>query len=120
MRKKVLLVEDDKTISSLLSDALDKYEVQTAIDGIYGLKICKLQQPDLVIVDLSLPRMPGEELVENIRKDEKLKSIPIIVISGTFSRKYTGEKLDTIAADAVFSKPLDLEQFTRVVDTLIK
>lgn len=119
MKKQIVLVEDDKLISTMLVETLDKYQVQTAIDGIYGLKICRMQRPDLVIVDLNLPRMPGAELIGKIREDEKLRDIPVIVISGTFSRRYAGEKADNVDADAVFSKPLDIEKFVRAVDSLL-
>jgi DNA-binding response OmpR family regulator len=119
MQKQIVLVEDDKTVSAVIAEALEKYQVQTAIDGIYGLKICRMQRPDLMIIDLILPRMSGNELIEKIREDDQLKAVPIIVISGAFSARYAGEKVDRIDADAVFSKPQDIEKFIQVVDSLL-
>ena len=119
MKKQIVLVEDDKVISSVLVETLDKYQVQTAIDGNYGLKICRMQKPDLVVVDLNLPRMPGRELIGKIREEEKLKDVPVIVISGTFSEQHAGEKVEGIDAQAVFSKPLDIGKFIRTVDSIL-
>ncbi|OGS33928.1 MAG: hypothetical protein A2293_02500 [Elusimicrobia bacterium RIFOXYB2_FULL_49_7] len=120
MKKRILVVEDEKIVVSVIADLLRNYEIIHAIDGIYALKICKMQRPDLVIVDLSLPRMSGDEFMRNMREDEKLQGVPIILISGTFSDKHNGEKLKEYPeSDAVFSKPIDFDTFVKTIDSLV-
>jgi len=119
MRKKILLVEDEKIFCNLVIDILDDYDVFIALDGIYGLKIGKLQKPDLIILDLSLPRMDGEEMLRRFREDDALKAIPVVLISGTFTSAHTGERIEEYPAEAVFSKPLDIDKFREKIRSLL-
>ncbi|MFH0919986.1 MAG: response regulator [Fibrobacterota bacterium] len=119
MRKKILLVEDEKIFCNLIIDILEEYDVFIALDGIYGLKIGKLQKPDLIIIDLNLPRMDGEEMLRKVREDEMLRAIPVVLISGTFTTVHTGERVPEYTAEAVFSKPLDIDRFREKVRSLV-
>lgn len=119
MRRKILLVEDEKIFCNLIIDILDDYDVFIALDGIYGLKIGRLQKPDLIIIDLNLPRMDGEEMLRKVREDEVLRAIPVVLISGTFTTAHTGEKVDAYPAEAVFSKPLDIDRFRDKIRSLL-
>jgi len=119
MPKKILIVEDDKHFSGYLTELLSEYEIQTAVDGIYGLKIGKIQKPDLIIIDLGLPRMSGEEMMERLREDEVLKEVPIVLVSGGFLKKYEGEVVQDYAANAVFSKPFDVGLFKDKISSLL-
>lgn len=118
MKKRILLVEDEKIFSNFVTELMADYEVVTAVDGIYGLKIGRLQKPDLIIIDLNLPRMNGEELIGRLKDDPELCRIPVVVISGTFARRYEGERSETLRADAVFSKPFELARFREVIQKL--
>jgi DNA-binding response OmpR family regulator len=82
-KKKVLVIEDDVFLSQLLSNRLQKLgvEVLRAADGEEGLKSIKEGQPNLVLLDLILPRMSGFEVLESIRTDPMSQNIPIIIIS---------------------------------------
>lgn len=79
----VLIVNDDpdqlKLISSLLSKA--GYSVLTAVDGLDGLSLAQNERPDLVISDVSMPRMNGMEFCRKLRSDTELKSVPILLVS---------------------------------------
>jgi DNA-binding response OmpR family regulator len=119
MKKKILIVEDDKHFSGYLTDLLSEYDIQTAVDGIYGLKIGKIQKPDIVIIDLGLPRMSGEEMMERLREDEVLKEVPVVLVSGSFLKKYEGEVVRDYPANAVFTKPFDPAVFKEKISSLI-
>lgn len=81
--KKVLLVEDDAFLSSLLKTRLtrENVEVQHAKDGQEALDALKSYKPDLILLDLILPKKSGFEVMEGIRQDPQLSSAPIIIIS---------------------------------------
>ena len=85
MAKKVLLVEDEEIMIDLLQKKLNRegYEVTVARDGLEGLEKMKEIEPDLVLLDIIMPRMGGFEVMEEMAKEEKLKDIPIIVISNS-------------------------------------
>ena len=83
--RKILLVEDEPFLSSLLKNRLEKegFEMQLARDGDEALSSIKSNKPDLVLLDLILPKKSGFELMDEIRKDPKTqaKDLPIIIIS---------------------------------------
>jgi CheY-like chemotaxis protein len=87
MAKKILLVEDEDIMIDLLQRKLSKegYEVSVARDGEEGLKKMREMdpKPDLILLDIIMPKMGGFEVMEEMAKDEKLKNIPVIVISNS-------------------------------------
>ncbi len=85
MVKKILLIEDEEIMINLLQNKLIKegYEVSIARDGEEGLKTMREVIPDLILLDIIMPRMGGFEVMEEMQKDKELKKIPIIVISNS-------------------------------------
>jgi DNA-binding response OmpR family regulator len=83
--KKIFIVEDDRFLSSLLVRKLSttKMDVQNFENGEDAVDALKKTIPDLVILDLLLPRMNGFEVLEFIRKDERLKNVPVMVVTNT-------------------------------------
>jgi DNA-binding response OmpR family regulator len=82
MPVKILYVEDEKDLAELVKTYLEsnKFEVDIAYDGLEGLKKAK-ENPDLIILDLMLPKMSGQEVLERLRYDPKTKNIPVIVLT---------------------------------------
>lgn len=85
MTKKILLVEDEEIMAELLEKKLSKegYQVILAKDGEEGLKLIKKEKPDLILLDIIMPKKGGFEVMEELQKDEKLNKIPVIVISNS-------------------------------------
>lgn len=85
MAKKILLVEDEEIIVDLLEKKLkqEDYEVRVARDGEEGLKAVREEKPDLVLLDIIMPKLGGFEVMEEMQKNEELKQIPVIVISNS-------------------------------------
>jgi two-component system, OmpR family, alkaline phosphatase synthesis response regulator PhoP len=85
MPKKVLIVEDEKILYNLLKDKLEEvgYQVVIAVDGVEGLEKIKTEKPDLILLDIIMPRKNGLELLEDVQKDKGLKEIPVIIISNS-------------------------------------
>jgi CheY-like chemotaxis protein len=87
MAKKILLIEDEEIMIDILQRKLTKegYEVFVARDGEEGLKKMREMdpKPDLILLDIIMPKMGGFEVMEEMAKDESLKKIPVIVISNS-------------------------------------
>lgn len=85
MAKKILIVEDEKILAGLLEKRLsqDGYNVFTTKDGVEGLEVMRKNSFDLILLDIIMPRMGGFEMMEEKLKDERIKDIPIIIISNS-------------------------------------
>jgi len=83
--KKILLVEDEDIMLNLLQRKLTQegYDVFVARDGEEGLKIMREIMPDIVLLDIIMPKKGGIEVMEEMQKEPKLKTLPVIIISNS-------------------------------------
>ena len=83
--KKILLIEDEEIIVDLLRRKLEDvgYKVEVAMDGVEGLEKMKKNLPDVVLLDVVMPKMGGFEVVEAMRSDKDLRGLPVIIISNS-------------------------------------
>ena len=99
-KKTVLIVEDDSMISSMYKTKLDAsgFSVLTADNGADGLETAKGEKPDLILLDVILPQLDGFSVLEELKKDEKTKNIPVIVLTnlGTEEDFDKGKKLGAV------------------------
>ena len=81
--KKILFIEDEEALQKTMNDILKsaKYEVFSAMDGDSGIAIAKNKNPDLILVDLILPKKNGFEVLQELKKDPVTKDIPVIVLT---------------------------------------
>lgn len=121
-KKRVLIVEDEDSASKFLSLRLKKlgFEVSAAADGMTGLQEVMASPPDLVILDLMLPKLPGEEICKAIREsfDEQVAKIPVIMLTGKDSMvdKILGK---VIGADAYLTKPYEFDDLLTEIRRII-
>jgi CheY-like chemotaxis protein len=121
----VLLVEDDPGDVLLVRESFQDHKVGNTLtvvsDGVEAMALLRREgrytdaaRPDLVILDLNLPRMNGTEVLAEIKSDQGLKSIPVVVLT-------TSEAADDVArsyqlhANAYITKPVDFERFRQIV-----
>jgi len=83
--KKILIIEDEEILLDLIQKKLlqEGYQVDIAKDGEEGLEKIREEKPDLILLDIVMPKMGGFEVMEEIKKDKELKGIPIIIISNS-------------------------------------
>ena len=83
MKKKVLIIEDDKFLTKEYSNVLrlEGFDVLLAFDGEEGLKKIREEKPDLILLDLMLPKKEGFRVLEEYKNDPKLRDIPTIIIT---------------------------------------
>jgi DNA-binding response OmpR family regulator len=87
--KKILLIEDEEVFVEMFGNKLesDGFEVKRARNGAWGLKEAMAKKFDLIITDMVMPAMNGEEIVEKLKMEEKTKDIPIIMLSASISEE---------------------------------
>jgi DNA-binding response OmpR family regulator len=80
---KVAIIEDDQAISQMyrIKFEAEGYEVETAINGKLGLKLCEELNPDIVLLDLMMPEMNGDEMLQQMRKTDWGKKMPVIILT---------------------------------------
>ena len=85
MAKKILIIEDEELLYNLLQRKLTEegYEASVAKDGVEGMRMIKEMKPDLILLDIVMPNKNGFEVMDEMQADERLKHIPIIVISNS-------------------------------------
>ncbi|MCK5044478.1 response regulator [Candidatus Parcubacteria bacterium] len=80
--KTILFIEDEAALQKTFKEALQNdYKIVSALDGEIGSKLAKTKHPDLILLDLILPRMNGFEVLEKLKKDKETKDIPIVVLT---------------------------------------
>ncbi len=81
--KKILFIEDESTLQKSLGDFLEKegYKMISALDGETGLQLARKKKPDVILLDLVLPRLHGFEVLKQLKTDAATKEIPVIVLT---------------------------------------
>lgn len=83
MPKVILFIEDESALQKTFGDILrqEGYEMISALDGEIGLRLAKDKKPDLILLDLILPKVNGFEVLKKIKEDKETKDIPVIVLT---------------------------------------
>lgn len=124
----ILLVEDSPGDVRLTREALSEAKVRNNMfvvgDGIEALaclrregKYADATRPDLILLDLNLPRMNGFEVLEAIKSDDNLKLIPVVILTTSQAEQDIVKGYD-LHANAYVTKPVDLEQFIHVIKSI--
>lgn|SRR3989338_2994199 len=120
-KKKILLVDDERDMVYAVKMQLeaDGFRVLTAPDGQEGLDKARKEKPDLIILDLMLPKIDGYKVCRMLKFDEKYKGIPVIIY--TARAQEADEKLGyEVGADAYLTKPFDPKKLLAKINELLK
>jgi CheY-like chemotaxis protein len=123
----VLLVEDDPGDTLMIREAFDQHDVihslHAVVDGVEAMEFLHKRgtyadkpRPDLILLDLNLPRKDGREVLKEVKGDPRLRAIPIVVLTTSDSDEDILRSYD-LHANAYVTKPVDLERF---MDVLLK
>ena len=114
--KKVLVVEDNELNMKLFNDLLESqgYEVILTRDGLSALDLARAHRPDLIIMDIQLPEVPGTDVIKWLKEDESLRHIPVIAVTA-FAMKGDQERIRESGCEAYMSKPITVTEFLETV-----
>ena len=119
-KKRILLVDDEGKFVVALKIRLEKsgYQVSQAYDGEEALSKARSENPDLIILDLMLPKVDGFMICSLLKKDDRYKHIPIIICSSRIREedKELGRK---VGADAYITKPFDSQDLMDTIKRLL-
>lgn len=124
----ILLVEDSPSDAELTVEALKEGKVSNHLnvveDGVLAMEFLRRQgrfsqapRPDLILLDLNLPRKDGREVLVELRRDPNLKRIPVVVLTTSTAEKDVLHAYD-LSANCYISKPVDFKQFIDVVRSI--
>lgn len=117
---RVLLVEDHLDTRQMYAEFLGiDFDVMTAADGEDALSMMRSHPPDVVVTDLSLPRMDGFELIARVRADPALRAIPVICLSGYGGHEHEQRAL-AAGCDRILQKPCMPDALAEVVAETIQ
>jgi CheY-like chemotaxis protein len=124
----ILLVEDNPGDVRLTREALKEGKIRNnlnvASDGVEALRYLRREgphagaaRPDLILLDLNLPRMDGREVLEAVKQDPSLRHIPVVVLTSSAAEQDIVRAYE-LHANCYVSKPVDLDQFIHVVKSI--
>ena len=121
MAKKILIVDDEEDIAFSVGRRLTAagYEVVCAEDGPEGLQRAQTESPDLILLDLMLPKMDGYKVCRLLKFDERYKRIPIIMLSARSQQEDIALGRET-GADAYMTKPCDSGELMEKIKELLE
>lgn len=120
MSKTVLVADDDSAIVQLIKFnlELEGFEVIVAYDGLSALDLAKNTKPDLLILDIMMPKLDGWDVVSEVRRDEQLGKTPVVILTALSADNAVTTSM-AFGADVHLSKPFEPEELLEIVHRLI-
>lgn len=116
-QKKILIVEDEETLQRALVEFLtaENFTVVSAVDGESGLALAKSEMPDLVLLDIILPKLDGYEVLEGLKKDAATRNIPVILLTNLESTEDIQRAFDKGATTYLVKSDYRLEDVVKKI-----
>ncbi|MBP7796260.1 MAG: response regulator [Elusimicrobiales bacterium] len=120
--KKILIIEDNRETGNILKEILIKegYDVKIANDGVTGVLYSQKELPDLILLDLLLPKISGFDIANRLAENDKTRKIPVIVISTLADEKQSRDKLKKCEIIKFMKKPYNIEDLMLEIKALLK
>ena len=122
----ILLVEDNPADVRLTAEALKEARasnrLHVARDGVEAIRMLRdgtgaVPRPDLILLDLNLPRKDGREVLQEIKRDDALRHIPVVILSGSQAESDILQSY-RLGANAFITKPVEIDQFFQVIRSM--
>ncbi len=112
MKKKIVLIEDDKILSETLSSGLNDagFDVLRAYDGEEGLKLAESEKPDLILLDILLPKIDGLAVAKKLKSDPLTTDIPIIILTVLEQNESVAAALDSGVYEYIVKSNVKIEE----------
>lgn len=125
MGKKIMVIDDEPDVITYLTTLLEEngYETDSATNGVEGLKKIRENKPDLICLDILMPEKSGIGLYREVRKDEELKDIPVVIVTGVrgdenplMNFKEFLYKRSVPGPEGYLEKPIDRQEFLEIIE----
>lgn len=119
--KKILVIEDEATLQKALNEVLSKdgYEVVSSLDGLKGLELAQGENPDLILLDIILPKMDGFEVLKRIKEDDKTSQIPVIILTNLSDVNDIQKALDLGATTYLVKADFHIEDVLKKIEKVL-
>lgn len=120
--KKILFVEDELALQKTLGSKLEKrgYNIFEAMDGEKGIEIAKKEIPDLILLDIILPKKNGFEVLQELRENETTKNIPVIILTNLEGIKEIEQAINLGATTYLVKVNYSLEEVIKKIERILK
>jgi two-component system, OmpR family, response regulator len=120
-KNKILVIEDDLTLNKSLSEFLsaEGFEVLVAMDGEEGIRKAKSELPDLVLLDIIMPKKDGYEVIREMKADSKMKNIPVILLTNLGGINDVEKALELGATTYLVKADYKLEEITQRIKSVL-
>ena len=123
MAKKILIIDDENDMRVYLSTLFRKagYQVDVAVNGEEGLETARTTQPDLITLDVLMPKKSGVKAYRELRTNSTTSSVPIIILTGLAQQEdFFGDELgDVPKPNAIVEKPIDRDDFLKLAEEIL-
>jgi len=121
-QRKVLIVDDEREFLVLLGKmVMNKgYKVLAADNGNDALDIAKREKPDIIILDIMMPKMGGREVGQKLKEREETRNIPVIFLTGLITAQESENSDHKVAGNIIFAKPCRMEELLSAIDKLVE
>ena len=122
MSKKILFIEDESALQKTFGEILKQegYEMISALDGETGLRLAKSEKPDLILLDLILPKMHGFEVLKKLKEDKETKDIPVIVLTNLEKIEDVDKALELGATTYLIKAQYSLEEVVEKIKKVLQ
>ncbi len=119
--EKILFIEDEQALQKTIGDRLSQegYEVISALDGEIGLNLAGIKNPDLILLDLILPKVQGLEVLKKLKESNKTKEIPVVVLTNLEEMEKVDKALELGATAYLVKTNYSLEEVVEKIKNLI-
>jgi DNA-binding response OmpR family regulator len=120
--KRILFIEDESALQKTLGDILreEGYEMISALDGETGLRLAKEKKPELILLDLILPKISGLEVLKKLKEEKETKDIPVIVLTNLEDIKDVDKAIELGAKTYLVKAQYSLEEVVQKIKKALK
>lgn len=120
--KKILFIEDDNILQRAISKVLEKegFKVISAFDGVSGLKAAKEEKPDLILLDLILPKLDGFSVLKELKESPEVSKIPVLVLTNLEDLESLQRVVELGAKDYLVKSEYSLEEVLKKIKEKLK
>lgn len=118
-RKKILLVDDEEGFTRMVKlnlESIGKYTVRVVNKGSLALEAVRVFQPDLILLDIMMPDMPGSDVAAALREDTSGKEVPIVFLTALVTKKETEDTCSEISGYPFIAKPVNLNNLMACIE----